>query len=138
MIVKDLRRTGSRVSGTIYWETAAKEPFDAFISIGEASEEAWLGRRVSHPFLIAVLLPAMRHGEKRIRVDNEPVDPFLLEQIRSVMALAHAWWGGEDGHYQPVEIEAELADHAEPKSDRVAASFLTGGWTRSQRSELIA
>jgi len=126
MIVKDLGRTSSRVSGTIYWETAAKEPFDAYISIEEASEEAWLGRRVSHPFLIAAILPAMRNGEKRICVEGEPVDPLLLEQLRSVMALAHTWWGG-DGRYNPLSIEANVAESSVSSEDRVAASFLTGG-----------
>jgi hypothetical protein len=42
MIVKDLRRTGSRVSGTIYWETAAREPFEAYIRLGDVSHQEWL------------------------------------------------------------------------------------------------
>jgi hypothetical protein len=126
MIIRDLDRKGSRISGTICWEVAARESFEAYIQLAEQSEEIEGSHRPSHPFLVAALLPAMRHGEDRVRVERSSVDPFLLEQLRSVVALAHTWWG--DGtHYQPLDIEAEVADYTQPKSDRVAASFLTGG-----------
>jgi hypothetical protein len=126
MIIRDLDRGGSRISGTICWEVAARKSFEAYIQLAGQSEETEDSHRLSHPFLVAALLPAMRHGENRVRVEKGSVDPFLLEQLRSVVALAHAWWG--DGpHYEPIDIEAEVADQKEPKLDRVAASFLTGG-----------
>ena len=127
MIIEDIRREANQSRATIRWEGVQKDSFDAYFRHGGEGEGGWIGPSIAHPFLIAAILPAMRRGEKRIRVEGETVDPFLLDQLRSVVALAHAWWG--DGtRYEPVEIEAEVAKNVDPPSqDRVAASFLTGG-----------
>jgi len=125
MVIEALGSKGA-ASAVIRWETVSRRPFEAQIWCEHVLKETWFGHRVSHPFLVAALFPAMRVGEKRIRIEGEPVDPFLVEQLRSVMALANAWWGG-NGKYKPLSIEADVAEYPNTSKNRVAASFLTGG-----------
>ncbi len=126
MVIKELCKQSTRVSATIEWESTPKKSLEVYIRAGKKDRENISLRCVSRPFLIAALLPAMRAGEKRIRIEGEPVDPFLVEQLRSVMALANAWWGG-NGRYKPLSIEADVAEYPNTSENRVAASFLTGG-----------
>ncbi len=118
MVIKDIRRENHCLRATIQWETIAREPFDAYVCC-ERGDVLYEG----HPFLVACVLPAMRHGEMRIQVRNGTVDPYLLDNLRSAIALACTRWE----EYESLSIEAETEAHISPSEDRVAASFLTGG-----------
>ena len=46
-------------------------------------------------FVVACMAPAMRHGERRIKIDGD-VCPYLKSGLETAMSLIHYWYG--NGH----------------------------------------
>jgi hypothetical protein len=110
---------GPRISATIVWEDADRPPFDM-----------WFERKGSepladdlHPFLLGAIVPAWRHGERRVRVEGS-VCPRLRDGLRAATGLLSQWFS--PGR-EVLAIEAAGGFHPfRRRSDR-AALFLTGG-----------
>ncbi|HUF62780.1 MAG TPA: hypothetical protein VMN36_11950 [Verrucomicrobiales bacterium] len=76
-------------------------------------------------FLLAAILPAMRHGERRVLVDGK-VCPDLRNGLVTAMQLLCSWYG--DAYHRPPMIEATQGFG--PVSQRPplrTGSFLSGG-----------
>jgi hypothetical protein len=113
---------GSRVVAKVCWEDSDQADRDFFF---ETSDE--FSHRLScdpHPFLVGCILPAMRHGEQRIRIEGE-ICPLLKANLRTVTGLIRNWYGTQ--RVAPV-IEAKIRSGVDSGSHlNHAASFLTGG-----------
>jgi hypothetical protein len=76
-------------------------------------------------FLLAAFAPAMRHGERRVRVERK-VCPQLRNGLVTAMQLLRRWYG--EARHRPVAIEPteSFAPPMSPSLSRTA-SFLSGG-----------
>ena len=113
---------GPRVVAKVCWEDSDLPDQDFFF---ETVDE--FSHRLScdpHPFLVGCILPAMRHGEQRIRIEGE-ICPLLKANLRTVTGLIRNWYGTQ--RVAPV-IEAKIRSGVDSGSQpSQAASFLTGG-----------
>lgn len=77
-----------------------------------------------HAFLVACIIPAMHHGERRVSIDAE-IDPALEQGLYVVMNWFQNWF---EPHRQIVRIEMKRPKrlHDSGKSGK-AAVFLSGG-----------
>ena len=109
------------VGATVTWEEAPRSPVDlVFAAEGDAAEAL---EPDSNAYLLAVALPAIRHGERRIAIEGA-VCPRLTEGLRAASALFESWYG-EPRRLPAIEPAAGFrAPH--PASPR-AACFLSGG-----------
>ncbi len=112
----------TRASARVVWEDCDQPAREIFIETEEA-----FGADLScnpHSFLVGCLLPAMRFGERRIRVPAD-ICPTLGEGLRSAMALIQDWSRGEFGPLK-IEAPAHRQAHRAPEPKR-AVCFLSGG-----------
>ena len=110
------------VAATVIWEDCDRPIRDVFFEVDEAFAP-YLSCGAS-AFLVGSFVPAMRHGEKRIAID-EPIDPRLCDGLATAMAWLCHWYGPPR---KPVHIEAQReADSTTLRPMRVTGSFLSGG-----------
>ena len=126
MIIKDLRleRGGdkARAAATVVWEESERAPFELFYETREPFVHDLTPN--PHTFLVACFAPAMEHGEKRLRIDQQ-IDPSLRIGLTAAMELLHQWYGPGS---TPLEIETLPGTPPwKPTNDKHAASFLSGG-----------
>jgi hypothetical protein len=126
MRITDLRHVATgdhaRVSARVQWEDMERSPleiyYEAAVPFAEdlaCSPEA---------FLVAAVIPAMRHGERRVAIDGE-ICPELRDGLEVAMRWLHAWHGAAR---RPVAIEGRIRTAPPPRAahDR-GACFFTGG-----------
>jgi len=113
--------TRCRVAATVVWEDCDRPSREIYFE----TDQAFGGDLACNPnaFLLGSYQPAMRHGERRIRVEGE-ICPELHEGLRTAMAWNRLW------HYRadtplPV-IEAKMAGRG-PEGPRRTGAFLSGG-----------
>jgi hypothetical protein len=110
----------SRICATIRWEDSARGPLEVFLETADDFESSL--SHSAHPFLVASVMPAMKHGERRIRVEGG-VCPMLRDGLQTNMQWLRQWWGPQR---RPVPIES-----TERYSTRRVASrtgvFMSGG-----------
>lgn len=126
MQIKNLRteRHGQMVRqvATVIWEDSDRPERDVYFATNEAyAADLAPGQ---HAFLTACCIPAMRHGERRIRIDA-PIASELRNGLLINMIYLRSWYGE---NRQPVRIEA-ASEHRLPldRTATHAASFLSGG-----------
>jgi hypothetical protein len=77
-----------------------------------------------HAFLVGSLMPAMRHGERRIAIQAE-ICPELRSGLETAMGFIQAWYGPER---KPVQIEAKIGSRLPLRlTPERAGSFFSGG-----------
>ena len=112
---------GVRASADVVWETASRPPLTIFIEIeGSVSLEI---ETSGDAFLAGCLVPALRHGERRIRIEGS-VCPKLRDGCTVAAGLLRSWYGGRRGD---IEIEAERGFQPRTAARAGAMLFLTGG-----------
>ena len=109
LVAKVIWEDSGRPEQEIYFETA--QDFSGGLSCDPDA------------FLTAAIMPAMRHGERRVVVDGE-ICPFLQMGLRDAMSLINYWYGPA---YNPVFIEGRIRRAPSPRVSDRAAFFLTGG-----------
>jgi hypothetical protein len=112
----------SRITAEVTWEDSCRPAQQIYFETPEP-----FGRDLTcspHPFLVGAVLPAMRHGEKRILVEG-PVCPELKIGLTSAMGLASAWHYG--GAYPPLPIEAESEKRPPRSRPQRSGLFFSGG-----------
>ena len=124
MRIVDLRlaptSTGRRASARLLWEDSGPPPFDAYF---ESDGDGLSGLRAgANAFLAAAFVPAIRAGERRIRIEEQPVCPILRDGLRAAAGLLRAWYGPAA---EPA-IEAPAGFRAE-RPEGPAALFFSGG-----------
>jgi len=126
MIIEDLRsdkrENNVRFTGKVIWEDCDRPMQEIYF---ETSETSGVGLSCNpHAFLVACILPAMHHGERRIFI-NEEIDPVLLNGLCVVMNWFQNWFASDR---EIVRIEARSKKKPHPPSNhRNAAIFLSGG-----------
>jgi hypothetical protein len=112
----------ARASATVIWEDVPRPPQEVFFEVPEA-----FGDRLAatpNAFLTAAVLPAMRHGERRVAINGD-VCPILRRGLEMNLEWFRYWYG--DSYRLPV-IEAR-AGSLSPANGRPrgTALFLSGG-----------
>ncbi|SFM48474.1 hypothetical protein SAMN05421880_1183 [Nitrosomonas nitrosa] len=82
-----------------------------------------------HPFLLAVLIPALRYGERRIKI-NGSICPWFRDNLYTLMAYYINWYWYKFARKREdkrlIEIEAVLQKKGYQKPARTAAFFSAG------------
>lgn len=127
MRIDDLRCTTtgdlSRAAATITWEDCDRPQRDIYFE----TDAAFADELTCNPdaFLLAAFTPAMRHGERRVRVKGKAC-PQLRNGLITAMQILRRWYG--EARHRPVDIEAtEGFAPPVPRAPARTASFLSGG-----------
>jgi hypothetical protein len=113
---------GSRVCARIRWEDSARDPFD--LAVETSGEAAGDLRADPNGILLAVALPAMRCGERRIAIEGA-VCPRLRDGLGGAAAILRSWYG-PPRVLPAIEPSGGFAAPA-PASERRSAGYLSGG-----------
>ena len=107
---------------TVIWEDSHRSARDIYFATDAAyAEDLAPGQ---HALLTACLIPAMRHGERRIKLD-EPIAPELRNGLYINMMYLRGWYGAPRNI---VQIEANTGRrNPVQRTATNAASFLSGG-----------
>lgn len=126
MRISDIRSEGTRtrplVAASVTWEESDRPPLDLFFETDER-----FAADLScdpHAFLVACVPPALRHGERRIAID-EDICPELYDGLQIAMQfLQHG-----SGRAAPaLRIDARSTTRAPAKrAEAHAGAFLSGG-----------
>jgi hypothetical protein len=116
-VAGDRVRIGARVS----WEETDRADHDLYFET-----ETRFGNDLTDsadPFVIATMLPAFRHGERRVRIDAD-VSPELFEGLETVTQWLSQWF-----HYRrpAVLLDAPAARHPAARHPAAAAGFFFSG-----------
>lgn len=126
MRISELRSDGTvarpRVAATVTWEDSDRPPFDVYFETDERFD-ADLSCD-PHAFLVACVPPALRHGERRIAID-EDICPELHDGLLTAMQLLQHG-SGRTAPSLCIEARSTTRAPAEPGALRTGA-FLSGG-----------
>ncbi|MAE68095.1 MAG: hypothetical protein CMJ18_27925 [Phycisphaeraceae bacterium] len=127
MLVRDLRRSRdglmTRVSATVEWEQADRTPEPLHFAVGDGFADDLAPN--PNAMLLATIMPAMHHGEDRVRVDGA-ICPRLRDGL--VVALDRLWHATGRSRARPVAIETtEGFAPPTPRHPERTASFMSGG-----------
>ena len=112
----------ARISATVIWEDCDRPTREIFYETDEAFAQDLTCD--PHAFLVACIVPAMRHGEERITID-EAICPELHNGLMTVMGWLCKWYGPPR---QVVRIEAKGGARLPvPRAAQRASSFMSGG-----------
>jgi len=113
----------ARLSASVTWEDCDRAPQRVFFETDQ--EHAPYLSCNPHAFLVASILPAMRHGERRVALDA-PICPELREGLETAMLFIRAWHGP---NREPVRIEAGAQGYVRFRDTtaRHTALFMSGG-----------
>jgi hypothetical protein len=112
---------GCRAVADVVWEKTSRPPQTIFVEFeGNLAGELEIS---GDAFLSGCLVPALKNGETRIRIEGS-VCPRLRDGSAVVAGLLRSWYGDPRGG---IEIEAEGGFQPRPVAGGGALSFLTGG-----------
>ena len=90
----------ARISATIVWEDCDRPPQDIYYEVALPFAG---GLSCSlQAFAVAALIPAIRHGERRMKIDGA-ICPELRDGLDVAMGWLHHWHGEAR---RPIAIEA--------------------------------
>ena len=122
-IQKTIRGDRARISATYIWEDCSRPQAEVYFESTAGFAEDL--RPNANAFLLAGVLPAMLHGERRVYIDGQ-VCPELRNGLTTVMQQFQMWHGKETCH--PIAIEASQGFiPGIPRTRGRAASFQSGG-----------
>ncbi len=126
MIIENLRKEEAdgtaRVLATVRFEDSDRPSREIYFEVESARAEGF--REDANAMLTGCYLPAIRAGERRVRLEG-PVCPKLCDGLAVGAALLRGWYGGNRNAI-PVESRRGLRAPV-PRSPANAAFFLTGG-----------
>jgi len=112
-----------RVSATVCWEDCSHEDYEVYFETDEKFAEGFDSN--PHAALIAYIIPALRHGEKRIFMDAE-ICPQLKDGVNTAMRWISHWYYG--GNRKPLQIEAKTRSKTPTPHTRLRTGlFFSGG-----------
>ena len=115
------------LSASISWEENDRPTQEIYFRY--AADSSYFIPENYHPFLLTAVIPALRYGERRIRIDGT-ICPWLKDNLRSFMAyMTHWFWykyGRKKDDARLVTIEAASSQTAYQPPARTA-SFFSGG-----------
>lgn len=117
----EITENKSRIVATVVWEDCDRPRRDIFFEMGDPIAE---GMECNpHAFLVACVLPAMRHGEQRVAIDAT-ICPELRNGLMTAMGWFRHWYGPPR---KPVRIETEPGTREPNSVAERSGSFLSGG-----------
>lgn len=124
MKIENLRSDAelSRVAATVIWEDCDRPTQEIYF---ETSQEFAQDLTCNpHAFLVACIMPAMRHGEKRVFIDAA-ICPELRNGLMTAMSWMRQWY--EPGR-KLVQIESKTKSYLpKPRPPERAGFFFSGG-----------
>lgn len=112
-----------RSCATVIWEDCERSDQDIYFETIEK-----YGEKLSpnpNAFLIGAILPALRHGEKRIYIEDE-VCPELKDNLHTVMEWLRLWYHTPDKELIKIESKKQYSAEPAPISGRTGM-FFSGG-----------
>ena len=114
---------GKRIAATVVWEDCERSSQELHFTTDEEFENDLTVN--PNAFLVAGIMPAMRHGEERIFID-EKVCPQLQDGLDTAVALMRHWWYPKN--YKRIRIEAKTSNHpTSSNTPRRTGMFFSGG-----------
>ncbi|MGZ8215747.1 hypothetical protein [Methylomagnum sp.] len=130
MRIFDLQATTSgdihTLAATVAWENQSRPTMEVYFRV--RSPKSPFDTRHYNAFLVACLIPAVFHGETRIRVEGA-VCPWLVDHLTTLLAYQNHWYGYDRGHARGATVALEAQDYIqyeEPRPARVGL-FFSGG-----------
>ena len=112
----------ARVAATVLWENSDRPTQEIYFETTKAFAQDLSCN--PHAFLVACIMPAMRHGEERVFIDAE-ICPELRNGLITAMSWIRYWYGADR---KLVEIEAKTKSHLPtPRTQERAGFFFSGG-----------
>jgi hypothetical protein len=112
-----------RVAATVIWEECERPVLELYFATDEEFENDLTIN--PHSFLVAGIMPAMWHGEERIKIDAA-ICPQLRDGLETAMALLRHWWYPKDKKL--TRIEAKTSSRMLfPAINNRAGMFFSGG-----------
>lgn len=111
-----------RVSATVEWEDCDRAQREIYLETA-ASFSTDLDCN-PNTFLLAAIIPAWYHGERRIQVDGK-ICPQLRDGLIIALQILTYWYGIRTK--EPLVIEATQGFHPSLTSPKHVASFMSGG-----------
>ncbi len=114
--------TTARIEATVIWEDSQRPSRAIFFE----TTAAYAGALTCdpHAFLTAAVIPAMQHGEHRVKIDA-PICPDLITGLQTNMNWLRAWYPND---LAVVNLETcSAGGHAPADCQTRSASFLSGG-----------
>lgn len=112
----------ARVAATVTWENCDRPTQEIYFETTEAFAQDLTCN--PHAFLIACIMPAMRHGEARVFIDAE-ICPQLRNGLITAMSWMRHWYGADR---KLVQIEAKTKSYLPtPRPPERAGFFFSGG-----------
>jgi hypothetical protein len=126
MRIENLRsekaRSQAKVGATVIWEDCERPHQEIYFETSEEYAESLTCH--PHAFLVGCIIPAARHGEKRIAIDSE-ICPELRNGLLRVMHWLRSWYGYPS---EPICIETRQGVRfPTARAEERAGSFLSGG-----------
>lgn len=82
------------IASTVHWEDCDHEDYEVYFETDEKFAEDFDSN--PHAALSAYLIPALRHGEKRILIDAE-ICPEFKDSVNTAMSwISHWFYGGSE------------------------------------------
>ncbi len=119
-LYKSVNDNVAKISATVIWEDCDHPDREIFFETNADFAKDLTCN--PHAFLLACTLPAVRHGEQRINIDEE-----ICPELRNGLLTAIDWITHWNGRLQrPFQIEAKIQTSPTLQL-RHAGSFLSGG-----------
>ena len=113
----------TRVSASVSWEDCGRDERRIHIETDRRFADDL--HHNPNAFLLAAVVPAMRHGERRILVDGK-VCPKLRNGLVTAMQILGQWYG--EPPQGPMSIETTQGfEPPLPRSPERTGSFMSGG-----------
>ena len=114
------------LSATVAWEDNNRPTVEVFFRV--FSHDGFVNASDYNAFLVACIVPALHHGERRIQIDG-PVCPWLVDNLITAMAYLNHWYWYEQGARSgaQVTIEPKHYTDGQHKLQSRVATFFSGG-----------
>jgi hypothetical protein len=117
------RGNRTRVAATVTWEDCDRQTQELYFETDEAFAHGLSCN--PHAFLVASIMPALRHGEERVFVDAE-ICPELRSGLVTAMSLVRHWFYKPDRELVRIEAKTQSRVPASHMPER-AGFFFSGG-----------
>jgi hypothetical protein len=126
MKIQDIKQEHSgsraRIAAKVSWEDCDRPSQEIYFEVTDPFCAALTA--TPHAFLVPAVIPAMRHGEKRVWVEGA-ICPELRDGLETAMRWIHKWHGPAR---KPVHIEGDVRSRPpSPVTPERAACTFTGG-----------
>ena len=113
----------TQATARVVWEDSDRPTKDYFFAVDEAVSDDLIAN--PDAFLVACIVPGMRHGDRRIAIEGE-ICPYLKSGLETAMSLLQYWYRNGSAR-QPLAIEGKTRTTVLVSKRGRAAFFLTGG-----------